>query len=87
MTSHIIVDILPNQIPYCKMIRGLPCSLVQEAECVVVAEILELDERVLAVTAYDCLHELVDEVIVFLAGDALVSTANVEVVFQQLLQK
>lgn len=50
-----------------------------------VAKVLKLDERVLAVPPYHSLHELVDEVIVLLAGDSLVTVTDVEVILQQFL--
>ena len=51
--------------------------LLEEPEGVVVAKVLKLDERVLAVVLDHGLHELVDEVVVLLARDAPVPAANV----------
>ena len=39
--------------------------LLQEPEGIVVAKVLKLDERVLAIVLDHSLHELIDEVIVF----------------------
>ena len=51
-----------------------------------VTEVLELYERVLAVAPHHRLHELVNEVVVLLARDALVAVADVEVIVKQLLR-
>ena len=51
--------------------------LLEEPEGVVVAKVLKLDERVLAVVLDHGLHELVDEVVVFPTGYALVSASYV----------
>uniref|UniRef100_A0AAG5CP82 Uncharacterized protein n=1 Tax=Anopheles atroparvus TaxID=41427 RepID=A0AAG5CP82_ANOAO len=60
-------------------------ELVQEAERVVVAKVLELDERVLAVPLHDGLHELVDELVVLRALHARVPQADVQWILQQVL--
>ena len=51
--------------------------LLEEPEGVLVAKVLKLDERVLAVVLHHGLHELVDEVVVLLPRDAPVPAANV----------
>lgn len=56
--------------------------LVQETERVVVAKILKLDEDVLAISLHDCVHELVDEVVVTLSGYPFVSEAYVQVIVE-----
>ena len=59
--------------------------LLEEPEGVLVAKVLKLDERVLAVVLHHGLHELVDEVVVLLARDAPVPAANVVHVLKKRL--
>uniref|UniRef100_A0A182SLI1 Uncharacterized protein n=1 Tax=Anopheles maculatus TaxID=74869 RepID=A0A182SLI1_9DIPT len=59
--------------------------LVQKTERIVVAKVLELNERVLTVTLHHRLHKLVDEIIILLALYALVPQPNVQRVLQQIL--
>jgi hypothetical protein len=60
--------------------------LVEQPEGVRVAKVLELYEGVLAVALDRGLHELVHELVVLRAGDALVPMADVQRVLQQRLR-
>ena len=59
--------------------------LLEEPEGVVVAKVLKLDERVLAVVLDHGLHELVDEVIIFGTGHTLVLAAYVVHILEKCL--
>lgn len=63
--------------------RGAAAVLVEEAEAVGVAKVLELEQDRLAEAALGGGDELVDELVVRVAADALVAEADVEGVFQQ----
>jgi hypothetical protein len=65
----------------------LVAVLLKETEGVVVAEVFELDQSVLAVPAHHRLHELLDELVVFCSNNALLTQTNVQRVVQQLLRK
>lgn len=49
-----------------------------------VSKVLKLNEGVLAVSANDGLHELVDEVVILLTGHTLVAEADVVDVLEHL---
>jgi len=64
----------------------LVAVFLEEAEGVVVAEVLELDQGVLAVPAHHRLHELFNKLVVLVADDALLAQTNVQRVVKQLLK-
>ena len=51
--------------------------VLEQSERVLVAKVLKLDQRLLSEPLHDRLHELVDEAVVFLASDPLLTKANV----------
>ena len=53
-------------------------------ESIVVSKVLELNEGVLAVSANNGLHELVDKVVILLTGHTLVAEADVVDVLEHL---
>lgn len=59
--------------------------LFKEAEGVVVAEIFKLDQSILAVTVYNGCHELVNQLVISISGDSLLSQSDVERIIQQFL--
>jgi hypothetical protein len=65
----------------------LVAVLLEETEGVVVAEVFELDQGVLAVPAHHRLHELLNKLVVFRSDYALLTQTDVQRVVQQLLRK
>ena len=61
--------------------------LFQESEGIMVAKVFKLDEGVLTVSLDNRCHELVDEVVIFLASDPFMPQTNVINVIQQLLSR
>lgn len=57
--------------------------LFQQSECILVGKIFKLDERVLAVTANHCLHELVDKVVICLPSNSFLVESDVVRIFQK----
>ena len=51
--------------------------VLEQSERVLVAKVLKLDQGLLAEPLHNRLHELLDEVVVFLASDPLLTKANV----------
>ena len=51
--------------------------VLKQSERVLVAKVLKLDQGLLAEPAHNRLHEFLDEVVVFLASDPLLTKANV----------
>lgn len=65
------------------MRKGCPLELhvlLKKSEGVMITEVFELDQGILAVASHHGIHKLVNKCIVLVAGDALVATTNVEFV-------
>lgn len=57
---------------------------VEESEGIMIAEIFELNERILTVTLDHGRHEFVDELVICRSGDTFLSQTNVQRVFQKV---
>ena len=55
----------------------LVAVVLEQSERVLVAKVLKLDQRLLPEPPHDRLHELLDEVVVLLASDPLLTKTNV----------
>lgn len=58
---------------------------LQETESVVVAKVFKLDERVLSITVHNGRHEFINQIIIGLSSNSLVSQPDVERIVQQFL--
>lgn len=65
----------------------LVAVLLEEAESVVVSEVLKLDQSVLAVPMDSGLHELVDEIVVRLTGNSFLPQTNVVRIVEEFLNR
>merc|ERR1719309_381544 len=63
----------------------LVAIFLKESEGILIAKVLKLNKSILSISSDHCSHELVNEVIIILSSDSLVSQSNVVNILKEFL--